>query len=164
MIPLHLECNKHTWNSAFKSPPGYFVCYDTFSVHSRSLFFHAFNFSFENIHTSLHTSYQARPSRRWLISSCIFTSVSWLKSLRGVKSPRGDFPRSEMEDGDSGLGLSSMVVSCHLSSPLMKLFILRDLDSGDMGAVTKYPQFRWSVEFHFLKKCCDVIQLFALLI
>ena len=26
--------------------------------------------------------------------------------------------------------LSSMVVSCHLSSPLMKLFILRDLDSG----------------------------------
>ena len=72
----------------------------------------------------------ARPSRIWLISSCIFTSVSWLKSLRGVKSPRGDFPRSEMEDGDSGLGLSSMVVSCHLSSPLMKLFILRDLDSG----------------------------------
>ena len=26
--------------------------------------------------------------------------------------------------------LSSMVVSCHLSPPLMKLFILRDLDSG----------------------------------
>ena len=45
--------------------------------------FHAFYFSFENIHTSLHTSYQARPSRRWLISSSIFTSVSWLKSLRG---------------------------------------------------------------------------------
>lgn len=26
--------------------------------------------------------------------------------------------------------LSSMVVSCHLQPPLMKLFILRDLDSG----------------------------------
>ena len=54
-----------------------------FLVHNRSLFFHAFYFSFENIHTSLHTSYQARPSRRWLISRSIFTSVSWLKSLRG---------------------------------------------------------------------------------
>ena len=156
MIPLHLECNKHTRNSAFKSPPGYFVCYDTFSVHSRSLFFHAFNFSFENIHTSLHTSYQARTSRRWLISSCIFTSVSWLKSLRGVKSPRGDFPRSEMEDGDSGLGLSSMVVSCHLSSPLMKLFILSDLDSGVLTC--------HQISSVSLKKFCDVIQLFALLI
>ena len=116
MILLHL----HTWNSAFKSPPGYSVCYDTFLVHNRSLFFHAFYFSFENIHTSLHTSYQARPSRRWLISSSIFTSVSWLKSLRGGRWMR-----------DSGLCSPQWWFHVtHLSPPLMKLFILRDLDSG----------------------------------